>query len=116
MSEWAVPVSALPVFILSFWTSSALYEFLRAYRLAGDPRARASTYPIEPEAFHAHTLRPADMLRRTPGLTLGTLVAAARRHPDPEVERLRQRYVFRLVVLIAVILLWLTITVVLFLK
>ncbi len=109
-----MPVLALPALLLSWWTSMALYEFLRAYRSAGDLIAKATTYPVEPAAFAQHMSRPIEALARTPGLTLGTFAAALRHHSDVEVERLRRRYVVRLALLLAAIPLWLTITILLF--
>ena len=111
MNQWLPLALTLPVLVLSLWTSSALYEFLRALRSAGDLASNNSTYPIEPEAFRAHVSRPVEAVVRTPGLTLGTLVTAFRRHSDAGVERLRQRCVFRLVLLLVVIVFWLMLSV-----
>ena len=113
-SPWLIPLLGLPVFVLSYWTSSALYEFLRAYRSFGDTAARASTYPIEPESFRTYLSRPGESLVHTPSLTLGTLVAALRPHPVQVVEQLRRRYVLRLALLLLALTVWLTTAVVIF--
>ena len=113
MIQWLLPALAIPVLMLSWWTSNALYEFLRAYRSVGDRAAYNSTFPVEPEAFRAHMSQPVRALLRTPALTLDTLVAAFRRHSDAGVERSRRRYVFRLALLLVVAALWLTISVLL---
>ena len=114
MNPWLIPLLGIPVFALSYWTSNALYDFLRAYRSTAGFGAKESTYPIETQAFDAHMSQPVTALLRTPGLTLGTVAAALRRHSDEEVERLRHRYVFRLGLQLVASALWITTAVILF--
>lgn len=113
MSEWIIPLMVLPIFGLTYWTTTALYDFLRAYRATGE-RERSSTFPVEPAAFRRFVSTPVQTWLQTPRLTIGTLVAALHPHRDLPVERLRRRYLTRLVILLVTLPIWLAVTVAVF--
>lgn len=89
---WIIVVFPL---LVTYWAYGGLRDFIHAYRTYRRADGK-HVLPVDREGLERYARAPFPSLMRIPLWTLTTFQVVAARQPDPALERLRTRYLFRL--------------------